>query len=71
MAGLTCCVFYYQDRLAELEPIGPLENLGPGEEASFTEHWSLLPFTFPVAGQDLDLGAVRALVAGLPAPPKL
>ena len=26
--GLTCCVFYYRDRLVELEPIGPLENLG-------------------------------------------
>ena len=22
MAGLTCCVFYYRDRVVELEPIG-------------------------------------------------
>ena len=30
MAGLTCCVFYFRDRLVELEPIGPLEDLAPG-----------------------------------------
>jgi hypothetical protein len=34
--GLTCCVFYYRDRLVELEPIGPLETLAPGAEACFT-----------------------------------
>ena len=63
MAGLTCCVFYYRDRLVELEPIGPLENLGPGEEACFVEHWNLLPMPFPAEGMDLDLQQVSELVA--------
>lgn len=31
----------------EIEPIGPLETLLPGEECSFTEHWWLNPFSFP------------------------
>ena len=71
MAGLTCCVFYYRDRLVELEPIGPLENLAPGEEASFVEHWSLLPFPFPQGANEIvDLEAVKSAVDSL-APPRL
>ena len=59
VAGLTCCIFYYRDRLAEIEPIGPLEHLRPGQSASFTEHWSLVPFEFPANGTDLDLDKVN------------
>jgi hypothetical protein len=71
MAGLTCCIFYYRDRLVELEPIGPLENLAPGEEASFAEHWSLLSFPFPQGeGETVDAEAVKSAVDGL-APPRL
>ena len=50
MAALTISIYYYKDLFCELEPIGPMENIAPGESASFTEEWWLLPFKFP--GQD-------------------
>ena len=51
VAGLTISVWYPKDRPAvELEPIGPAEMLAPGEKASFTEEWWLLPHTFPQSG---------------------
>ena len=48
--------------MCELEPIGPRENIPPGGEASFTEDWWLLPYTYPRDGSDLDLDAISALV---------
>ena len=64
-AGLTMSVWYPEDRRVELEPIGPREKLAPGESASFTEHWSLLPFEFP-GKSDIDLKRVSSLVSRLP-----
>lgn len=46
----------------ELEPIGPMEVIAPGQSASYTEDWWLLPQAFPQAGQDLDLKGVAKLV---------
>lgn len=46
-AGLTLSVWYPQSKMVELEPIGPAENLDPGQRASYTEEWWLLPREFP------------------------
>ena len=54
-AGLTLSVWYPTGPRIELEPIGPRERLSPGESASFTEIWWLLPYPFPKAGQQIDL----------------
>ena len=54
-AGLTLSVWYPTGPRIELEPIGPRERLQPGESASFTEEWSLLPHPFPNEGQRVDL----------------
>jgi hypothetical protein len=62
-AGLTMSVWYPPSTRIELEPIGPRERLQPGESASFVEDWSLLPFPFPKAGEQVDLEALKALVA--------
>ena len=62
LAGLTISIWYYKDLMCELEPIGPRENIPPGGEASFTEDWWLLPYTYPQDGSDLDLEAISALV---------
>ena len=62
LAGLTISIWYYQDQMCELEPIGPKENILPGGEASFTEDWWLLPYTYPKDGSDVDLQAIDALV---------
>lgn len=57
-AGLTVSIWYPEDRRVELEPIGPRERLMPGQTASFTEEWRLLPFPFPTQGQ-ADLTKIR------------
>jgi hypothetical protein len=54
-AGLTLSVWYPPGKVIELEPIGPRERLRPGESASFTEDWWLLPHPFPKKGEQIDL----------------
>ena len=66
IAGLTISIWYPQsDRIAacELEPIGPMQSLKPGEQSSFTENWRLVPHEFPQKGASLDLQAVQKKVA--------
>lgn len=55
------CV-YYHSLFCEIEPIGPMETLRPGESASFTERWWLFPYPRPT-GAELDLKALAAVVA--------
>lgn len=60
IAANSACI-YYHARFCELEPIGPVEDLAPGQSASFTEDWWLHAFAFPETGS-ADLAAVRARV---------
>jgi hypothetical protein len=60
MAGLTISLWYYKDVACELEPIGPMEVLAPGQASSFTEEWFLLPHAFPAQRDALDFCAVIA-----------
>lgn len=57
-AGLTISIWYPDNAMIELEPIGPRERLSPGESGSFTEEWFLSEFAFPAA-QEVDLDALR------------
>ncbi len=64
IAGLTISIWYvenWRDWLStcELEPIGPKETLQPGEQATFTEEWWLIPYDFPENSRDLDLEKVQ------------
>jgi hypothetical protein len=61
-AGLTLSVWYPPGKVIELEPIGPRERLAPGESASFTEDWWMLPHPFPKAGPRIDLKALAEQV---------
>jgi len=61
-AGLTISIWYYKDEKCELEPIGPRERLEPGEEASFTEEWHLLPHAFPDNRRATDLPGIQQRV---------
>ena len=63
MAALTISIWYYKNEMCELEPIGPLQPLDPGEAAAFTEDWYLLEWAYPAAGEDVDLQALAAKVA--------
>jgi hypothetical protein len=62
MAGLTISIWYHQELICELEPIGPRETLAPGHAASFVEEWWLLPYRYPARGDDVDLDEVSRLV---------
>ena len=63
VAGLTISIWIPKEEYTcELEPIGPREHIKPGESASFTETWWLLPRPFPKDVQDIDLEAIESLV---------
>lgn len=65
VAGLTASVWYPKDRpMVELEPIGPAENLDPGQSASFTENWWLLEHEYPKSITE-DVKAVRTMIREL------
>jgi hypothetical protein len=55
-------IWYRDESLCELEPIGPEERLAPGQSASFTEDWWLLPYEFPERRDALNLNDVARLV---------
>jgi hypothetical protein len=61
MAALTISIWYYKDMMCELEPIGPAEAIAPGESASFTEDWRLIPYKFPETGREVNLTEVARL----------
>jgi hypothetical protein len=63
LSAFTLSLWLWQDRVAELEPIGPAERLAPGASASFTEDWWLLEHPFPARRDALDLAAVAERVA--------
>lgn len=57
-AGLTISIWYPDNAMIELEPIGPRERLKPGEEASFTEEWFLSEMPFP-KNREIDIEALK------------
>ena len=57
-AGLTISIWYPDNAMIELEPIGPRERLQPHEHASFTEEWFLTEMPFPQS-REVDLESVR------------
>lgn len=62
LAGLTMSIWYPDRPMVELEPIGPREELLPGQSASFTEIWNLQPHQFPASGELVDVEKIRQLV---------
>jgi hypothetical protein len=62
MAGLTISIWYFKEKICELEPIGPWETIEPGGSVSFTEEWWLFPYDYPQEGQEVDLDAFRIFV---------
>jgi len=61
MVGMTLSIWYVGDwgdnklSVCELEPIGPREDIGPGEHVSYTENWYLGEFEFPEQASTIDL----------------
>ncbi len=61
MAAPTVSIWYNSDTMCEIEPMGPLEILEPGEAAAFTEHWFLYDYSYPV-NRVADLKEVRRYI---------
>ncbi len=61
-AGLTLSVWYPAGARIELEPIGPLERLQPGQVATFAEEWWLSKFPFPKKDEQVDFNRLREFV---------
>ena len=59
---LPISIWYPERDMGELEPIGPAENLSPGQRASFTEEWWLLPYEFPGDSKSIDFPSIREQV---------
>jgi hypothetical protein len=47
MAANNVSIWYKENQVCEIEPIGPWERIAPGESISFTENWWLFNFTYP------------------------
>jgi hypothetical protein len=62
MAGNTVSIWYYKDMVCEIEPMGPMEIIEPGGEASFTEHWYLFDYPYP-DDRRVDLNDIRSRIA--------
>jgi hypothetical protein len=55
VAAYTISLWYFEDVVCELEPIGPREFIAPGGAASYTVEWWLAPYDFPTDREvDLD-----------------
>lgn len=66
VAGLTISIWYPDNDMVELEPIGPRERLvNPGDRAAFTEIWDLLEYPTPDL-DSVDPDAISVLVDKLP-----
>ncbi len=64
ISGANASVWYNGTTMTELEPIGPMVMLQPGEQYSFDEYWFLKSFPFP-AGRKPDLNKLLSLVSSL------
>jgi hypothetical protein len=62
MAANNVSIWYNEDLRTEIEPIGPLEILQPGERFSYTEHWHLREFRYP-RDRKVNLEDIRKIVS--------
>lgn len=62
MAGLTISIWYFENLMCELEPIGPYEQIAPRHSADYTEEWWLTPYRFPGKGGPENLDEIRRVV---------
>jgi hypothetical protein len=64
MSAANVSIWYYKEEKCEIEPIGPMESIKPGEEVSFTETWYLLDYKYP-ADKFPDLERLHAIIKEL------
>lgn len=64
MAAVPLSIWYFENKVAELEPMGPWEWIDPKGESSFSETWHLLPYNYP-ENKEVDVAKINAKVTAL------
>jgi len=64
MAAVPLSIWYKDEIVAELEPIGPWEWIDPQKETSFSETWHLLPYKYPV-NKEVNVEDINSKVKAL------
>lgn len=64
MTGATVSLWYNEEGICEIEPIGPWEWIEPGKSISFTENWYLTDFDYP-KNKRVDLNEIREIIKKL------
>lgn len=64
MTAANVSIWYNNDGICEIEPIGPWEWIEPGKSISFTEHWYLIDYEYP-EDTKVDLNEIKKLIQGL------
>ena len=64
MTGATVSLWYNEEGICEIEPIGPWEWIEPGESVFFTENWFLLDFNYP-ENKEVDLNKITKIIEKL------
>jgi hypothetical protein len=64
MTGATVSIWYNNEGICEIEPIGPWEWIEPGKSISFTEHWYLMDYDYP-ASKKANLQEIKSTIGKL------
>ena len=64
MAAVPLSIWYKDETMAELEPIGPWEWVAAKGETSFSEIWHLLPYKYPT-NKEVDVENINHKVKAL------
>lgn len=64
MTGATASIWYSQEGICEIEPIGPWEWIAPQQSISFTEHWYLMNYKYP-KDKMADLEKIKKIIEKL------
>jgi hypothetical protein len=64
MTASPLSIWYKNETMAELEPIGPWEWIKPKGKSSFSETWDLLLFSYP-QNKVVDIETIKAKVKAL------
>jgi hypothetical protein len=61
VSAANASVWYNGTQMTEIEPIGPWELISPGNRKSFTEHWYLGEYKFPLS-REIDTEHLKQIV---------
>ena len=64
MSASPLSIWYKNETMAELEPIGPWEWIKPEGKSSFSETWDLLPYPYP-ENKEVDVENINHYVKAL------